>query len=181
MCFKAPLDGDINLQDNVQPIDMSVCSLRLSVAGRPTRVPLSARGCPSSLRLCALHIYCITALFCFLFGHVGLELGIDPHLLSFYFLISHTRNGEGNMYEQAFNPNAPAQLGPVWSTTVCGFLCQRAHSEAATVNFLSPATVTNQDCFLIVWTQFGLSNLGSCVSPSCAAEDKAVKETLYWG
>lgn len=52
ICFKAFLDGDINLQDNVQPVNTSVRSLRLSVVERPTRISLSSSGCRSSLALC---------------------------------------------------------------------------------------------------------------------------------
>lgn len=66
MRFEALLDGDINLQDNVQPINMSVCSLRLSVAGRTTRVSLSSSGCPSSLPLCTHRIF-IASLPCYAF------------------------------------------------------------------------------------------------------------------
>lgn len=79
MRFEALLDGDVNLQDNVQPITVSVCGLRLPVAGRPTRVSLSSGSRPSSWALRARYIF-ITAQPCytFLFGHMGLELGIDP-------------------------------------------------------------------------------------------------------
>lgn len=72
MRFEALLDGDINLQDNVQPINMSVCSLRLSVAGRTTRVSLSSSGCPSSLPLCAHRIF-IASLPCYAFCLVMLD------------------------------------------------------------------------------------------------------------
>lgn len=88
MRFEALLDGDINLQDNVQPINMSVCSLRLSVAGRPTCVSLSSSGCPSSLPLCAHRIF-IASLPCYAFCLVMLDSSWALTLFFFFFFFSY--------------------------------------------------------------------------------------------
>lgn len=101
MRFEALLDGDINLQDNVQPINMSVCSLRLSVARRPTRVSLSSSGCPSSLLLLLLlhaHRIFIAApcyAFCLVMGDSSWALTLFFRL---FFSFLHTWNSKENVY-----------------------------------------------------------------------------------
>lgn len=183
MRFEALLDGDINLQDNVQPINMSVCSLRLSVAGRPTRVSLSSSGCPSSLPLCAHRIF-IASLPCYAFCLVMLDSSwaLTLFFCLFFFFLLHTHE---TAKEICISEPLSQIVRPSWDQSGPALCVVSSLSEgpfwSCCSELLSPATVTNQDCFLIVWTQFGLSNLGSCVSPSCAVEDKAVKETLCRG
>lgn len=84
ICFKAFLDGDINLQDNVQPVNTSVRSLRLSVVERPTRISLSSSGCRSSLALCVAAWPCST--FCFIM-YGSIRVGHRPFSFVFFFSI----------------------------------------------------------------------------------------------
>lgn len=152
------------------------------VAGRPTRVSLRSSGCPFSLAPCA-HCIFIAVQPCWTFCLVMWESSWALTLFfRLFFFFTHTY---GSVSEMCISEPLIQIVQPIWDRSAPALCVVSSLSEgpfwSCCSELLSPATVTNQDCFLIVWTQFGLSNLGSCVSPSCALEDKAVKESLYWG